>query len=547
MNELMKKFYTVLLSALFVVSATAGEKSLPTTFKQDMQTSMKKAVAIKQASAMKKVAPLTSSVVTEAPEGEHTLLVRDTKFATYMDYFGDLSAQADYGLAVDRVDGTDGKVWFSNPSCTQTYDSYYYGTKNDDGSITIPGGQCIVSEFDFSTFDFVNYYLVKLTYNDSTMTISDDIDYKLNSVDGKLVSANPKEVLAVCMIQNDKWAWTGYADGDLCYYSLPVEPTVAPEAKSEKFVFYKKDDYGNETGSFVNTIVTDKEIYIQGILEGADSWVKMTLEGDSAVMMSNQYLGIDDDSHHFVFAAGTVGTPYQDAFTGQTFYEWEFAPSMKFHWDAAKKELVSANALLLNAAIDLTYYVDLIENPRFAAQNRKAGTRPMNPEGISYVSSAENGGMPAALTVTLPPFDVEGNMLDTSRLYFNVYFDDDVLFTFYKDEYQIEKDYTNVPWSYNNEMDLFGYGTLHGMFFYVENFERIGVQQLYEEEDGSFSRSYIVYNTGHVGVDGIESEQAGREEYFDLMGRRVAIPENGLFIKRTSFNDGTVKTVKVMK
>lgn len=546
----MKKIYALLLSSLFVASASANPTSLPNTFKQDLQATMQKAVAIKGAPAMMKAAPLTTTIVTEAPEGEHTLLCRDTEMATYVDYFGDIAAQPDYGLAVDRVDATDGKVWFSGACCTLQYDGYFYGTPDADGNITIPGGQAVTSEFDYATFEFSTLYMIKLTYNpsDGKMYIADDIDFKLNSVDGNLVAADANECLAICSIdENGEWVWTGYADGGLTYYPLPVEPVVAPEAETEKFVFYKKDAYGNDAASFVNTIITDSEIYIQGILEGADSWVKMTLEGDSAVMMSNQYLGIDDYSNHLVFASASYGVPHTDAFFGYTFYEWEFAPSMKFHWDAENKELVSENALLLNSAIDRTYTIEIIENPRFAYTSRKAGTRPAEPVDVFYTSSEDNGDLPAALTATLPPFDVDGNMLDTSRLFYNVYFDDDVPFTFYSDEYQIEEDLTDVPWTFNNNADLFNMGSLHGMFFYVENFERIGIQQLYVEDDGSISRSYIVYNTGVVGVDDINTEKNGRDEYFDLMGRPVANPANGLFIKRTSFDDGTVKTVKVIK
>ena len=32
--------------------------------------------------------------------------------------------------------------------------------------------------------------------------------------------------------------------------------------------------------------------------------------------------------------------------------------------------------------------------------------------------------------------------------------------------------------------------------------------------------------------------------YYDLTGRKVDTPSNGLFIKKTTYSDGTVKTVK---
>jgi hypothetical protein len=35
-------------------------------------------------------------------------------------------------------------------------------------------------------------------------------------------------------------------------------------------------------------------------------------------------------------------------------------------------------------------------------------------------------------------------------------------------------------------------------------------------------------------------------DYFDLQGRKVANPSNGLYIKRTVMSDGTVKAKKII-
>ncbi|MDE6856157.1 MAG: hypothetical protein K2J34_06820, partial [Muribaculaceae bacterium] len=72
-----------------------------------------------------------------------------------------------------------------------------------------------------------------------------------------------------------------------------------------------------------------------------------------------------------------------------------------------------------------------------------------------------------------------------------------------------------------------------------------GVQSVYNY-DGVETRSEIMtLDLETTAVDGVE---AGRKmtdvKYFDLSGREVASPAEGIFVKRVTFDDGSVATFK---
>lgn len=55
----------------------------------------------------------------------------------------------------------------------------------------------------------------------------------------------------------------------------------------------------------------------------------------------------------------------------------------------------------------------------------------------------------------------------------------------------------------------------------------------------------VNYVNDPTGIDNVNAEDIVATEYFDITGKRVAKPANGLFIKKTTDSEGRVKTKKV--
>lgn len=154
------------------------------------------------------------------------------------------------------------------------------------------------------------------------------------------------------------------------------------------------------------------------------------------------------------------------------------------------------------------------------------------------------------ITFNLPAEDTDGNALETENLYYNIYFDDNV-YTFTNDWYsKVTDDMTDVPYSYSDNLDFFVSGEKHDLFFYVEDYTRVGVQSIYKDGEDIY-RSSIVYSDGSV-VNGINqvsgnSQKVAKTFSTDILGRRVDASYHGIVMQTTVYDNGKRHTVKVLK
>lgn len=165
---------------------------------------------------------------------------------------------------------------------------------------------------------------------------------------------------------------------------------------------------------------------------------------------------------------------------------------------------------------------------------------------------------PETMTIAAPPADAEvtkylmtysadGGDLDPAKLYYNIYFDND-LFTFRKSEYTKlpEDEITDMPYGYSDKWDIFSYGNKRSMYFYKSDYTSFGVQALYKDGDTVY-RSNIVRYGELDGISATETANAKSMEYTDLCGRKVKSPSTSIYIMTTKFADGTKKSVKLIR
>jgi hypothetical protein len=150
----------------------------------------------------------------------------------------------------------------------------------------------------------------------------------------------------------------------------------------------------------------------------------------------------------------------------------------------------------------------------------------------------------------------DGDLLDSSKVFYNVFVDGEP-YTFYSDMYDVEEDITDIPFGYSTDYDFYNYDGTTSVELYCDGFDTVGVQTIYRPEEGKEIKSDLIeinintgeeFTNGVTGVNNIAVDKAVKSEvYYDLTGRRVVNPENGLFIKKVTFNDNTVKVSKIAK
>lgn len=167
---------------------------------------------------------------------------------------------------------------------------------------------------------------------------------------------------------------------------------------------------------------------------------------------------------------------------------------------------------------------------------------PANPTDLVFNDMYETAGY-SNFTFTVPAISTDDDLLLTDNLYYVVYVDGEEM-TFEADEYAIPETVTEVPWTLN-EFHIFAYnGSSRLIDIFITGIESIGVQSIYYY-DGVETRSDIVSINLESGVDkvGLDKEIA-KVVYFDLAGREVVNPANGLYIQHTTYTDGTTVSTK---
>ena len=227
----------------------------------------------------------------------------------------------------------------------------------------------------------------------------------------------------------------------------------------------------------------------------------------------------------------------------------------EFYWDMATDTFTPKDedvVLITNVAKDRVWYVDAFFNFNLSRPTDWSGT-PKDPYNLLYVSAMDVFGYNAYRAV-IPAVSTEGNLLDSNDLYYVVYIDGEP-WTFDPQEYDIESPIEEVPWNLDTNNLWYavevGMRAMHCGKIFVEGFDTFGVQSVYKHE-GVETRSNILtldVATGEfVDPSAVEAvaydKKVSDVKYFDLSGREVANPAAGIFVKRVTFEDGTVSTVK---
>lgn len=140
--------------------------------------------------------------------------------------------------------------------------------------------------------------------------------------------------------------------------------------------------------------------------------------------------------------------------------------------------------------------------------------------------------------------DAEGKYLNPEKLFYNIYFDGEKQ-TLSTSDYQLfKKDMTDIPYEYSDNYDIQYNGDDHKIYFYKSDIKQFGVQLVYTGGNEIHSSDIVYWDiaSGAPVTDGISDVNASNSEknkvYYDLSGRKVTNPSNGIFIMKCG------KTVK---
>lgn len=353
---------------------------------------------------------------------------------------------------------------------------------------------------------------------------------------------------------NNKWERNYGGD-----WALTIEPlndqliTPPSTATKTQYAITSKSD---SSPRIVEAMTDNNDIYIKGLFKSeklANTWVKLTKQGDKAIMSNNQYLGItkktdfkkydSDNSEYHTFAV---------AFENET----KTAENLEFSIDATGK--LTASKILRTSLgkgsddnITGEEYVESYEALTLTPYVQKAGN-PATPEYFYLTSTPnyDNTSNEIKLAFYVKNADADGNYLNPEKMYYNVYVNGSTEpFKFKKSASQYndmhEEEMTNIPFNYKDKRnyDFKVIDNLRILHFYDSSITSLKVVMVYEADGKKYSSEPMVATLITSGIKSANFNKTTTEKYYTVDGRQIQQLQKGLNIIKSS--DGTTRKVVV--
>lgn len=441
-------------------------------------------------------------------------------------YFLDILPNASVGAYVKGVK-KDNKVEISLPQTVLYYDSYGYGFNL----------VCMekYTEVDEEGNELIGYE--KTDASSFTFTVAED---------GSMVADGISDELILGYAYTDDDSWAGYGVTELSMTPFDGEPVTPPADIEVSKNFWLIS--GAPIAQPVNWAQGYDEVYFQGLSANMpEGWVKGTVEYDDSFatisIAQDQYLGIAYSQFIYTKCAKMI---YDE---DGTLVDAELMPAdyqYQLIWDYEENTITAKDpevSFVLNAAQDRVYYLDYFTDLKLIHQDSFEGT-PANPTGLEFNETIDSDGY-NSFFFEVPAVSTDGDYLLTDDLYYVVYVDGEE-WECDAEEYEIDESLVEIPWGFSAYY-IYNYGgTRREVDFFVEGISTVGVQSVYKY-DGVETRSEIVTLDLESGskVNALDADKkVAKVAYYDIAGRAVANPANGLFIKKTTYTDGSVVSTK---
>lgn len=500
-------------------------------------------------------------------EAEGTVQIMTTVGSGYYVYLFWVMEYQDQEVSNHVVYGDNDEVYFWNLIPNAATNTYLKGVKNGD-KVELPMGQFVTwtetevqGEDGEVTYERYGLQLAVLDFVEATdPETGEDASWWFNNPDVESVTFTVNEDGSMVMdaledgqllgfIWSDDSSWSGYGASDLSLTPFNDVIVDLPEDYEAVPDFWTMISDGYFWG--VTWSQGAEEVYFQGLADSMpEAWVKGSLEmvDDTTAIIriaQNQYVGDYSGIRIFTKAFKIVydeSGKIEDAEMMPDDYEYELV------WDFESMTITPKNpevSLVYNAASDRLYYLQILGDYKLITQDGPAEGTPADPYNLSFENTMDIYGYDGFF-FTVPCLNTEGEVLDSDSLYYVVYVDGEE-WEFDAEEYGMSESITEVPWNFSESWYL-NYdlgGAMREVDFFVEGITTLGVQSVYKY-NGEETRSEIVSIEldDPTSVIAVGDKKVASVKYYGIDGREVANPAAGIFVKRVTFEDGTVATFK---
>lgn len=504
-----------------------------------------------------------TDMVTEVDPNLPSELMTKTGIGFVYSWFG-IQYQASNGSLTEVVRDGD-KVYVGNAWSLVATDGYLVGTV-EGNKVTFELPQLIEHiVYDFGEdgyYEFWDYAVAAEMYDyeedgeiysDFAPCESQTVTYTIDE-NGMWVADNPEIFIGEYGFEaadpeydiEAEWYWDG--GGDYIDQLLPL--TAKPVTLPEGLAMDNWTLINGITGAEVKVGFDGDLCYIQGFgaLAGpdvADSVVVGEVKDGKVTLASGQYLG-ECWSYGFTtwFQGGHMESVYDEDW--EDWYDEFFVDdALVLDYDAEAKTLKTDKTLALSLSEPCEYLYGTLTDFTILKPSTDVVTSVPAPVLYNFWDFEDE----AEVDFLWATVNADGVLLDESKLFFQIFLDDEPL-TFYADEYPgLEEDTDMLPVGFISEDEesyeqfANAYGNQQSIMIFPVGYDLCQGRLVYVDGDN------VVYSdkTNFYIASGVASLQAGKAvHYYDLQGRKLSAPVKGLQIRAVQLPDGSLRHDKVI-
>lgn len=555
---MIKKYALLAIGALLCAGTAAAYVPGTPTLSKDILTGEKGQYTAREAALIEKALKVMDenpglstraynpSLITDIiyePEGTPKYFYKDVKGCESMsDTMVGWIPYQESNNAVTVVFGDNNDVYFKDFLSFYNYGSYLKGTMDASGEITVTFPQTVSYYADYGFF--VNLCLYKKSGTDYVFADENTATFSYKAATGNIrltLPGNEGDYMIGLTLAIGPGTFLG--DGDYYQnYKAATNVTVnsLPEGLVESPYLFREGNYG-----YTVYVSQDNEnIYLRGLSETFPQGVVVAKKesATSASISQNQIIGT-------AYGFWTY-TKYMEQLSNGGWQQLELTNNYPLTIDASASTItgnVPGRAFCLMAYGSLgVFWYELFKDFTVYQQQDVAGV-PADPFDLYFDQDVILFGF------NLPNLSTTDGLLNTNNLYYRIFVNDEV--------WEFESDLTGeimteIPFSYSGTgIFYYDYSMRFVMLDDIEGVETMGVQSVYRNNGVVTESNVVTINrqTQEVttkpgtGVESLFNSPVVSEVYYDLAGRKVNNLGKGVYIKRSTLENGKVVSSKIIK
>lgn len=487
-------------------------------------------------------------IIYEAPVGEKVECM--TNVLAWAVVSGGLMGMPFAGKPMHYILSDDGCIYVYNavvlsPFSGRQMNTYIKGIKDgDDYLFTFP--QPIYEESvegGTQTWFLNRLKKVRDDEDHSTYVLADDntLRMKINA-DGSLETSQPldADIDLIGTLVNDEW--NGFGNLKMRYdvaNFVAAEPPADLETADAEMKYIDAENQSRT--SYLKVGISGNDVWIKGLgMEAVpEAWAHGVINGNSVTF--DTYMGLSEIYGQYVFLFGCdyEGTPVEESIGLVT---------PEFTFDRENMSMSCNSNLCLNANNWFYYGFHQFQQCviSFVTDDPNLTTRvPSTPAAVRTFEPTDGAQGEYKISVEITNLNTDGQPLNEDKLSYQIILADESVYTFQPYRYPLSMPMTDIPFTTDYDFIEVDSNIRSFSLYDVTDGSDIGVRMVYRDATGTYYsdiRWFIKAGVEDADID----KQSVSTVWFDLTGRRVLDPSNGIYIRCERDSNGNQTTSKVI-